>query len=246
MTLLLAALRLIVLLVFTIFVSTLEILAVPFHRTGKIFHTLARFHAHGVLALSGVKLRTDGVGKIDLSRNYVYVSNHASYFDIPAVLAGVPQDVRLVYKKELEKLPFFGWGLKLGGTYIAIDRSQGTDALATLEATAKKIREGSSVLLFAEGTRSADGTLQQFKRGPFNLAVRAGIPVVPVTLLGSHDVLPRDAWKVRPGPIRVVLDDPIPPPDTDGKSGELELRDRVRDVILRNLTMEAQEHVGNG
>jgi len=236
MTLLLAALRLVILLVFTVIVSTLEILAVPFHRTGKIFHTLARFHARGVLALSGVKLQTEGIDRLDLSRNYIYVSNHSSYFDIPAVLAGVPQDVRLVYKKELEKLPFFGWGLKLGKTYIAIDRRQGTDALATLEATAKKIRDGSSVLLFAEGTRSADGKLQQFKRGPFNLAVRAGIPVVPVTLLGSHDVLPRDSWKVRPGTIRILLDEPIPPPGADGKTAELRLRDQVHEVISRNLT----------
>jgi 1-acyl-sn-glycerol-3-phosphate acyltransferase len=236
MSFLLAAFRLVILLAFTVFVSTLEILAVPFHRTGKIFHTLARFHAHGVLALSGVKLRTAGIERIDLARNYVYVANHASYFDIPAVLAGVPQDVRLVYKKELEKLPFFGWGLKLGKTYIAIDRRQGNDALATIESTAKKIREGSSVLLFAEGTRSADGALQPFKRGPFNLAARAGIPVVPVTLIGSHGVLPRDSWKVRPGTIRLVLDEPIPPPAADGREGELALRDRVREVISRNLT----------
>jgi 1-acyl-sn-glycerol-3-phosphate acyltransferase len=235
MKLLLAVVRLVILLVFTVFVSTLEILAVPFHRTGKIFHTLARFHAHGVLALSGVKLQTEGIDRLDLSRNYVYVSNHASYFDIPAVLAGVPQDVRLVYKKELEKLPFFGWGLKLGRTYIAIDRRQGTDAMATLESTAKKIREGSSVLLFAEGTRSRDGKLQPFKRGPFNLAAKAGIPVVPVTLLGSHDVLPRGSWKVRPGTVRLVLDEPIPPPAAGGKEGELRLRDRVHEIITRNI-----------
>lgn len=238
MTLLLAAFRLVIILVFTVIVSTLEILAVPFHRTGKIFHTLARFHAHGVLAISGVKLHTTGIDNLDLSRNYVYVANHSSYFDIPAVLAGVPQDVRLVYKKELEKLPLFGWGLKLGKTYIAIDRRQGADALATLESTAKKIREGSSVLLFAEGTRSADGKLQPFKRGPFNLAARAGIPVVPVTILGSHDVLPRDSWKVRPGTIRLVLDAPIPPPPGNGKEGELLLRDQVRAVISRNINAE--------
>jgi len=236
MTVLLSAFRLVVLIAFTVFVSTLEILAVPFHRTGKIFHTLARFHAHGVLAISGVKLRTSGTERLDLSRNYVYVANHASYFDIPAVLAGIPQDVRLVYKKELEKIPFFGWGLRLGKTYIAIDRRQGTDAISTLDSTAKKIRDGSSVLLFAEGTRSADGRLQPFKRGPFNLAARAGIPVVPVTLLGSHNVLPRNSWKVRSGTIRLVLDAPITPPAADGREGELALRDRVREVISRHLT----------
>lgn len=239
MTLLLSALRLIILILFTVFVSTLEILAVPFHRTGKIFHTLARFHARGVLAMSGVTLSTTGTDALDLSRNYVFVSNHASHFDIPSVLAGIPQDVRLVYKKELEKVPFFGWGLKLGGTYIAIDRRQTSDAMQTIEATAKKIREGSSVLLFAEGTRSPDGKLQAFKRGPFNLAVKAGIPVVPVTIIGSHAVLPRDSWRVRSGAISVVVDAPISAPGGGGKEAELHLRDRVREVIERNLTGKA-------
>ena len=235
MSFLLSLSRLVILVLFTVFVSTLEILAVPFHRTGRIFHQLARFHARGVLALSGVKLTTSGTGGLDLSRNYVFVSNHASYFDIPAVLAGIPQDIRLVYKKELHRVPFFGWGLKLGKTYIAIDRGQSSDAMQTIEATARRIREGSSVLLFAEGTRSADGKLQPFKRGPFNLAVKAGIPVVPVTIIGSNRVLPRDAWKVAPGPISLVVDAPIPPPGVNGKEAELRLRDSVRDVILRNL-----------
>lgn len=235
MSFLLSLLRLLVLVLFTVFVSTLEILAVPFHRTGKIFHQLARFHARGVLALSGVRLSPSGIGNIDLSRNYVFVSNHASYFDIPAVLAGIPQDVRLVYKKELHRVPFFGWGLKLGKTYIAIDRGQSSDAMQTIEATARKIREGSSVLLFAEGTRSPDGKLQAFKRGPFNLAVKAGIPVVPVTIIGSNRVLPRDSWKVTPGPISITVDAPIPPPGANGKEAELRLRDSVRAVIERNL-----------
>ncbi len=239
MNFLLSAFRLVILVLFTVFVSTLEILAVPFHRTGRIFHQLARFHARGVLALSGVTLNTIGTERLDLSRNYVFVSNHASYFDIPSVLAGIPQDVRLVYKKELEKVPFFGWGLKLGKTYIAIDRGQSSDALQTLEATARKIREGSSVLLFAEGTRSDDGKLQAFKRGPFNLAVKAGIPVVPITLRGSHDVLPRGSWRVRSGVISLVVDTPIEAPGVNGKEAELQLRDRVREVIARNLHQEA-------
>jgi 1-acyl-sn-glycerol-3-phosphate acyltransferase len=232
---LLSILRLVVLILYTVFVSTLEILAVPFHRTRRIFHQLARFHARGALALAGAKLSVSGTGNLDLARNYVFVSNHSSFFDIPAVLAGIPQDVRLVYKKELHRVPFFGWGLKLGKTYIAIDRGQTSDAMQTIEATARKIREGSSVLLFAEGTRSPDGKLQPFKRGPFNLAVKAGIPVVPVTIIGSNRVLPRDSWRVVPGPISITVDAPIPPPGANGKEAELRLRDSVRAVIERNL-----------
>lgn len=228
--------RLVVLIAYTVFVSTLVLITIPFHRTGKIYHTLARFHARGVLALSGVKVTVTGAGNVDLTKNYVYVSNHASHIDIPIVLDSIPQDVRLVYKKELEKLPVFGWGLRYGKTFVSIDRGQGADAVQTLGETAKKIRDGSSVLLFAEGTRSPDGRLQPFKRGPFNLALRAGIPVIPVTILGSHRILPRGSWKVRSGRVSVIVDPPVATGGPGGREEEFLLRDRVFAVIAGNFS----------
>ncbi|MBI5021248.1 MAG: 1-acyl-sn-glycerol-3-phosphate acyltransferase [Ignavibacteriales bacterium] len=219
----------------TAFVATLELIITPFHRTGKLFHALARFWAYGTLKVCGVKVIVEGKENVDFSRSYIYVSNHASQFDIPAVVAGIPDQIRIVYKKELEKIPIFGWGLKYGKTYIGIDRGRGQDAVQSLEDAANKIRNGASVLLFGEGTRSADGKLQQFKRGPFNLAMRAGVPIVPVAINGSYKILPKHSFRIRPGTITLVLSSPINPVENEGKEAELKLRDEVRAAIERNL-----------
>jgi 1-acyl-sn-glycerol-3-phosphate acyltransferase len=219
----------------TAFIATLELIITPFHRTGKLFHTLARFWAYGTLKVCGVKVIVEGRENVDFSRSYIYVSNHASQFDIPAVVAAIPDQIRIVYKKELEKIPIFGWGLKYGKTYIGIDRGRGQDAIQSLEKAASRIRNGASVLLFGEGTRSPDGKLQQFKRGPFNLAMRAGVPIVPVAINGSYKILPKHSFRIRPGTITLVLSSPIKPPENEGKEAELKLRDEVRAAIERNL-----------
>ncbi len=227
--------KIIYVVLFTAFVSSLEILFAPFHRTGKLFHALARFHATGTLKGCGVRVSAEGLDRVDFSRSHIYVANHASYFDIPAVLAGIPDQIRIVYKKELERIPIFGWGLKFGKTYVPIERTGSHDSMQSLDRAADRIRTGASVLLFAEGTRTRDGNLQPFKRGPFYLAVRSGVPVVPVAIKGSYAILPRHSWRVRPGRITLVLGDPIDPPNANGKESELALRDRVRSAIEQNL-----------
>ncbi len=220
---------------FSGFVATLELLITPFHRTGKLFHALAKFWARWILKVCGVKVVLEGSDHVDFTRSYIYVSNHLSQFDIPAVLSSIPDQIRIVYKKELEKIPIFGWGLKYGKTYIGINRGKGQDAIQSLEEAANKIRTGASVLLFGEGTRSPDGKLKQFKRGPFNLAIRAGVPIVPVTINGSFNILPKKSFRIRPGTITLILSDPIEPPRGDGKETELILRDKVHSTIYKNL-----------
>ena len=224
-------LRILFVVPFTVFMTAVILLVMVFHQSERVFHKLAKFHARVTLATCGVTLAVRGLEHLDFSRSYIYVSNHASFFDIPAALAGIPNEIRIIYKKELERIPIFGWGLKFGKTYIAIDRKSGVDALESLEEAAEKIRTGASVLLFPEGTRTLDGQLQPFKRGAFNLAVRVGIPVVPVTIKGSYSILPRHSWRIRPGIIEVILDDPIYPPAANGKGAELQLRDAVRKKI---------------
>ncbi len=227
--------KIILIVLYTILISTMELLITPFLRTGNLYHALAKLHARGVLAMSGVKLEVEGLDHVEFSRGYIYVSNHASYFDIPAVIAGIPDQIRIVYKKELEKIPIFGWGLKYGKTYIGIDRGKGQDAVQSLDDAAEKIRNGASVILFAEGTRTPDGNLQPFKRGPFNLAVKAQAPVVPVAIHGSRAVLPKDSWRIRPGTIKLILSEPIDPPKPNGKESEFGLRDQVHEIIQNNL-----------
>ena len=211
------------------------IVIAPFDPSHDGYHWIARTFSKIVLKLFGIRVEVKGTEHIQPGRPYVYVANHASLFDIPASVHGIPDRIHIVYKKELERIPFFGWGLKFGRTYIPINRGKGGEAARSLEEAAQKIRNGASVLLFAEGTRTRDGRLQPFKRGAFNLAMRAGVPVVPLTINGSFSILPRETFKIQPGTISLVLDKPIEVSRMqDGKGGELQLMERVHKVLEKH------------
>jgi 1-acyl-sn-glycerol-3-phosphate acyltransferase len=231
MTPIVGLVRVIVAGAFSIFMAALEIIMLPVDfRKGRVFHFLARLWGRGVLMICGLRVTVRGREKLDFGTTYVYVSNHASLFDIPVVVASIPDQIRIVYKKELEAIPVFGWGLKWG-SYIAMDRSNRAEAMKSIETAARKIRYGESVLLFAEGTRTLDGKLQPFKRGAFNLAVRSGVPVVPLTINGTYAILPKHSISVRPGRIELVLESPIAVNPSGGKEEEIRLMDRVHGAI---------------
>jgi 1-acyl-sn-glycerol-3-phosphate acyltransferase len=231
MTRLLGLLRVIVAGAFSIFMAALEIIMLPVDfRKGRVFHFLARLWARGVLMICGLRVTVKGQEKLDFGTTYVYVSNHASLLDIPVVVARIPDQIRIVYKKELEAIPVFGWGLKWG-SYIAMDRSNRAEAMKSIETAARRIRHGASVLLFAEGTRTRDGKLQAFKRGAFNLAVRSGVPVVPLTINGTFAILPKHSISARPGRVELVLASPIPVNPSGGKEEEMQLMERVHTAI---------------
>ena len=228
---LIGAAQFIVAAAFSLFMGFLEILCLPIdRRRGRVFHTLARFWARTALAICRVHVRVKGVKNLDRGQSYVYVSNHASMFDIPAILASVPDQIRIVYKKELEVIPFFGWGLKWGH-YIGIDRGRGSDAMKSIEEAIGKIHNGQSLLLYAEGTRTLDGKLQPFKRGAFNIAVRAGVPVVPLTVNGSFRILPKRSIVINPGNVELVLGKPILLTGLSGREAEWQLMDQVHNAI---------------
>jgi 1-acyl-sn-glycerol-3-phosphate acyltransferase len=218
--------------VVSIVMAAVEIVMLPFDRSGRTFHKLARVWAKIILAVCGIVVRVRGLEKVDFSRNYVYVSNHVSMFDIPAILYGIPDQIRIVYKKELERVPVFGWGLRWGH-YIGIDRTSGPGAVRSLEEAVRKIRGGASVLLYAEGTRTMDGRLQPFKRGAFNLAVRAGVPVVPLTVNGSYMILPKHSVSIQPGNVELILEAPIGI-EGEGKEAEMRLMEKVHEAIQHN------------
>jgi 1-acyl-sn-glycerol-3-phosphate acyltransferase len=228
----LGALRFVLEVFLSMFFAALELIVIVVRKNDKVFHALARGWAHSSLRLCGVTVSVKGLEKLDMRRNYVYVSNHASMFDIPAILAAIPDQIRIIYKKELHWFPVFGWGLKYG-SYIGIDRSRGGDAMRSLEEAAEKIRTGASVLLYAEGTRTLDGKLQPFKRGAFNIAVKAGVPVVPLTINGSFKLLPKRSMIVHPGEVELVLDAPIEIKGS-GKEEEMRLMAEVHAAIEKH------------
>lgn len=213
--------------------SIVALLSIPVDRSGKTFHGCARVWSKFILWIFGVKVHVRGLDRLEPG-HVIYASNHASWFDIPAFVSGIPDDIRIMLKRELTYVPIWGWALKWG-PYIAVDRSSPKDAMRGLEKAAEQIATGASVLLFVEGTRTRDGKLQQFKRGAFVLAMKAGVSIVPVTINHSFSILPKGSLKVRPTDIEIVLEDPIDPGNFTGKEGERELMNEVRNRIERHF-----------
>jgi 1-acyl-sn-glycerol-3-phosphate acyltransferase len=170
---------------------------------------LARLWARLLIKGVGCRVAVKGQEHLQSGATYVFASNHASAFDIMALLAVLPANFRWIAKKELFTIPLFGHSMHRAG-YIPIDRSDNRAAMASLQTAARRIKEGASVVIFPEGTRSTDGHLLPFKPGGFLLAMRAGAPVVPLAIVGSHQVLPPKSLLINPGPIEVRLGQPIP------------------------------------
>lgn len=181
---------------------------------GRIIHSYARAWGWVITRSSGVQVTLSGVDHIDRDRPYILMANHQGAYDIFALLAYLPVDFKWLAKAGLFKIPIFGWAMGAAG-YISIDRKGKKKALESIEIAVAKIRGGASVLVFPEGTRSPDGEIHPFKRGGFTLAIKAGAPIVPISIRGSREVLPRSSLRVKPGKIEIVVGKPIP---TDNKS----------------------------
>lgn len=168
-----------------------------------------RWWGRTICRLVKVRVRLEGLEHIDPGQTYIFAGNHASQFDIFAFQGYFPYDFRWIAKKELFALPVFGQAMHRVG-YIAVDRSHGRQAVKSLDDAAARIAAGKSVLIFPEGTRSADGRLQEFKAGAILLAIKAGVPIVPVGFNGSHAVLPKGKLLARAGEIVLRIGRPIP------------------------------------
>lgn len=233
--------KIILIVVITIFFATLAIIASIIDRSGKVYNILGKSWAKLLLWIAGVKVKVIGLENISPDENYVYVANHISGFDIPVVMASLPGQLRIVFKKELTKIPVFGWQLRIG-PYILIDRENPAKAMESLEKAKKKIEKGVSVLLFAEGTRSLDGNIQPFKRGAFTLATRSGKKIIPLTIKGTFEILPKKKFRIRPGEVKLFIDPPIEHNGSIDKKSELELMEKVRNIIVKNYYSENESN----
>lgn len=180
--------------------------------------------------ISGSPLRVIGSEHIDPKRPTVYVCNHQSTLDIPVVFCALPINFRFVAKSQLRWVPLLGWYLWAGG-HIFVDRGNRRRAIASLHAAGEKIRKGRSIFMYAEGTRSSDGRILPFKKGPFALALEAGVSVCPVTIEGTAKIMPKNRWAITPGEIRVKIGAPIDAKAYAERGREALMRD-VRDVVI--------------
>ncbi|MEX0892096.1 MAG: lysophospholipid acyltransferase family protein [Gemmatimonadota bacterium] len=193
----------------TIPLSILVWVAASLGHRGGLYDWVHHAWSRTMLKLSGVSVATRGLEQVELERPQVFVSNHQSWYDVLSIAAVLPKRYRFVAKKELERVPFWGPAWKAAG-HISIDRSNTQSAIAALDEAGRRIKEdASSIVIFPEGTRSADGELLPFKKGGIMLALRAGVDIVPVYVEGSREVLPRNGWRVTPGPIIVRFGAPI-------------------------------------
>lgn len=203
-------------------------------RSGDLVLDLARAWSRWVTSFAGVKIVVENRAKLVPDQPYVFMANHASSLDIWAVFVAVPRRIRLIAKKQLARIPILGW-VMWAGRFIFIDRQNGVAARRSIDEAGQRIHGGACVLLFPEGTRTRDGTLGAFKKGGFHLAIKAGVPIVPVALRGTRELMPRGSLLLRSGTMTVIIGEPIP---TQGLSDEdrANLNERVRGVVETMLS----------
>jgi 1-acyl-sn-glycerol-3-phosphate acyltransferase len=224
-------------LVSTIVCSVFSVIAALVDRTGKTYLWLARLWSKSCLLAFGIRVQLHGAEHIQPGQNYVYAANHSSYMDIPILLAYIPDNLRLTLRSSLTRIPIWGWAL-LVGPFLILDRSNPKRAARMIRNAVERIRGGASVLFFPEGTRTADGAMQHFKRGAFHLAVEAKAPVLPVAIIGSYDMLPRNKWLPQWGcRAEIRIGEAIDPSEILAKSPVAERAEEMR------LMAEAERRV---
>jgi 1-acyl-sn-glycerol-3-phosphate acyltransferase len=217
----------------TIVMGSLSLVDSFFDSSGNSQHRIARVWARMLLAVSFMRVRVEGLEKLDPNGAYVFVANHGSFMDIPAILATLPQQFRFFAKKSLFKIPALGTHLKRAG-HLPVDRSNPRASLKSMMEAARIISaRGISVLNFPEGGRSAEG-LREFKEGPAYIAIKAGVPVVPLALIGLRELLPMGSAHLKSGNVLIRVGDPIPTKDMEA-SDRLELTQRLYREVARLL-----------
>ena len=197
---------------------------------------LGRPWARGICAAAGVSVEARGAENVPADRPVLLLANHQSNFDVVALVLTIPVSFRVVAKRLLCRIPIFGWCLSLAGM-IPIDRAKRAQAIQSLEQAAERVRHGKPVLLFPEGTRSRDGALLPFKKGAFVIAQTSGVPIVPVSITGSHSILRKGSILPRPGHIVVRYGREIPPAGP-GTAERERLMEMVRGAIQSGLGEE--------
>jgi 1-acyl-sn-glycerol-3-phosphate acyltransferase len=234
--------RYLLIVLYTVIWGTLGILLAVADRSGRAILWVGRCWVSWCLDTCGVRVEVDGVENVTANQPCIVMSNHQSVFDIPALVRALPVDWKFVAKRELLRVPFFGWALALADQII-VDRFDRESAVRSLSSGAERIRAGANVIVFPEGTRSPDAVLRNFKSGGFYLALEAGVPIVPATVSGSQHITPKGSLRIESGRIRVRFGRPIPIGHL-GLDDRNELKRQVRDAILAGYDPDLQENLG--
>lgn len=178
--------------------------------SADLLYAIAMWIARSGLRLAGVHVEVSGMERFDPSATYIFMSNHVSNLDPPMLITRLPRRTSVLVKKELFQIPILGRAM-LMGDLVPVDRRNREAAVNSMKEAEKVMAKGLNLTVFPEGTRSRDGSLLPFKKGPFYLAMDSGVPVVPVTILGSETLMPKGSFTISSGTVKMVFHDPVSP-----------------------------------
>ncbi len=204
---------------------SLPVLLTPYGLTW--FYTVARLGIVFLFRLAGIRLEFTGREALPRSGRVVYMANHQSFLDPPALLLAMPGPISFLAKKELFRVPLLGWGMRRGD-FVPVNRADREQARQSIQRAVEQVRQGRPLLVFPEGTRSADGILLPFRMGAFQIAAQAESIIIPVTIQGTRECLARKSWRLHPGRVRITIHPPIPALPAADLSP---LADQVRNAI---------------
>lgn len=221
--------------VYTLVLGVASLVSSVFDSRGHFAHRCARAWSWLILKTTGVRVRVEGLERITPGTTYVFVSNHQSIYDIPVIFASMPFQLRIIAKESLAKFPMLGWHLRRGG-HLFVDRSN-PDPSYILNRWRSLVKDGLSLIIFAEGTRSVDGAVARFKAGSFLLALQSGLPIVPVAVVGTRHVMQKGRLRTEPGDVELIVHDPIVPPTIEAPSvrDAKRLADQVHAVVAATV-----------
>jgi 1-acyl-sn-glycerol-3-phosphate acyltransferase len=223
----------------TLSLGSLALITCPFDRKGEVVHRYARLWGRVALWANRVKVRVEGMENLKGEGPYIFMSNHQGSYDIFALLGHLPFQFKWLAKKELFSIPFFGWTMAAAG-YISIDREGTRETVEAMNKAAEKIRDGMSVVIFPEGSRSPDGKIQDFKKGGFTLAIKSKVPVVPLALTGSREIMPKQRLTAASGEIKIRVSCPIETIRYSMRDRK-NLMEKVKETILENFRLISRE-----
>jgi len=216
----------------TAFMSFWSVVFSIFPAADNKIHKVANLWAKILLFICDTKVKVIGEENLLRGKPQIFMANHQSDFDILISLAFIPVQFRWIAKKELFTIPVFGAAMRSAG-YIEIDRSNHEKAMQSIDEAALRIRRGKSIMTFPEGTRSRDGEIKAFKQGAFHLAIKSGVPIVPVSIIGSDRIMPKRSLRIKPGQIKLIIGKPIEVINFDIEKRR-ELIQKVRSEIINN------------
>jgi 1-acyl-sn-glycerol-3-phosphate acyltransferase len=203
----------------------------------RVLYRLFMWGAWAGVWIAGVRVETEGIDQLDHSRSYIFMTNHVSNIDPPIQIPLIPRRTSVMVKKELFKVPILGRAMRMG-SLVPVDRGNREAGIEAVRAAKSVVEQGLNMTIYVEGKRSFDGKLLPFKKGPFYLAVECGVPVVPMTIVGTHYAMPKTRFAIKPGLVKVIFHPPIDPKDFVSREC---LMEKVRAAIERGLPEEFRQ-----